>query len=98
MQRCHACGVDEAFQAMIIVSQYDIPEAMVDAGRFLHPRMLGHPDNEHNPHIDGMNPDHGIHLARPDVTWLIGHHWEELHSFRVDEDLNMDLVAWCDHC
>ena len=52
---------------MIILSQHDIPEVMVDA-RFLH-RMLGYPDDEHNPHIEGMNPYHDIISARPDVTW-----------------------------
>ena len=55
--------------------------------------MLGYPDNKHNPHdIDGMNPDHGTISVRPDVTWPISHHWEELHSFRVDEGLDEDLV------
>ena len=53
---------------------------------------MGYPDNELNPHIEGMNPEHGIILARPDVTWPISHHWEELHSFRVDEGLDMDLI------
>ena len=56
---------------------------MLDA-RFLH-RMVGYADNEHDPHIVGMNPDHGISLARPDVTWPIGRHWEVLTSFRVDD-------------
>ena len=48
------------------------------------------PDNKHNPHIEGMNPEHGIILASrpPDVT-----HWdEELQSFRADGGLDMDLV------
>ena len=40
-----------------------------------------------------MNPDHGISSARPDVTWPISRHWEELTSFRVDEQMDMDLVA-----
>ena len=65
---------------------YDIPEVMLDA-RFLH-RMVGYADNEHDPHIVGMDPDHGISSARPDVTWPISHHWEELTSFRVDDELN----------
>ena len=91
MQRCHTCGIDDAFQAQIIFAIYDIPEVMLDA-RFLH-RMVGYADNEHDPHIVGMNPDHGISLARPDVTWPIGRHWEELTSFRVDDELNIDLVA-----
>ena len=50
-------------------------------------------DNEHNPHIEGMNPDHGMYSARPHETWSISRHWEQLHSFRVDEELDMDLVA-----
>ena len=41
-----------------------------------------------------MNLDHGgISSARPDVTWPISRHWEELTSFRVDDELDMDLVA-----
>ena len=91
MQRCHACGIDEAFQAQIVFAMYDIPEVMLDA-MFLH-RMVGYADNEHDPHIVGLNPDHGISSARPDVTWPIGRHWEELTSFRVDDELDMDLVA-----
>ena len=61
MQRCHACGgIDEAFQAQIIMAMHDIPEAMLDT-RFLH-WMVGHPDNEHNPHVEeGMNPDQVAH-------------------------------------
>ena len=42
LQRCHTCGIDEAFQAMIIYAMYDVPEVMVDA-RFLH-RMVGYQD------------------------------------------------------
>ena len=76
MQRCHACGIDDAFQAQIIFEMYDIAEVMLDA-RFLH-RMVGYADNEHDPHIVGLIPDHGISSARPDVTWPIGRHWEEL--------------------
>ena len=91
MQRCHACGIDKAFQAQIIMSIYDIPEAMLDA-RFLH-RMVDYPDNEYDPHVKGMNPYHGIISARPDLTWPISRHWEELHSFRADEELDMDLVV-----
>ena len=30
---------------------------------------------------------------RPDVTWPISRHWEELTSFWVDEQVDMDLVA-----
>ena len=30
---------------------------------------------------------------RPDMTWPISRHWEELTSFRVDEEMDMDLVA-----
>ena len=55
--------------------------------------MVGYADNEHDPHIVGMNPDHGISSARPDVTWPISRHWEELTSFWVDDELDMDLVA-----
>ena len=51
--------------------------------RFLH-RMVGHPDNEHNPHIEGLNPDHGIASARPHVTWPISRHWERLTSFAAE--------------
>ena len=91
MQRCHTCGIDDAFQAQIIFEMYDIPEVMLDA-RFLH-RMVGYADNEHDPHIVGLIPDHGISSARPDVTWPIGRHWEELTSCRVDEELDIDLVA-----
>ena len=93
MQRCHTCGIDEAFQAQVIFAPFDIPETMLDA-RFLH-RMVGYPDNEHDdPHtIEGLNPDHGITSARPDVTWPIGQHWEELTSFSADEQIDMDLVA-----
>ena len=40
-----------------------------------------------------MNPDHGIISARPDVTWPISQHWEELTSWSVDEQLDMDLIA-----
>ena len=69
MQRCHTCGIDEAFQAQVIFAPYDIPETVLDA-RFLH-RMVGHPDNKHDPHIEGLNPDHGIASARLHVTWLI---------------------------
>ena len=67
MQRCHACGIDDAFQAQIIFALSDIPEVMLDA-RFLH-CMVGYADKEHDPHIVGLNPDHGISSARPDVTW-----------------------------
>lgn len=60
---------------MIIMLQwYDTPEVMVDA-RFLHHWMVGYPDNEHNSHIDGYNPDHGIISARPDVIWPIISCW-----------------------
>ena len=52
MQRCHTCGIDEAFQAQVIFVPYDIPVTVLDV-RFLH-RMVGHPDNEHNPHIEGL--------------------------------------------
>ena len=45
-----------------------------------------------NPHIDGLNPDNGISSARPDITWPLSHHWEELHSHRVDEALDMNLI------
>ena len=45
-----------------------------------------------NPHIDGLNPDHGISSARPDITWPLSRHWEELHSHRVDEVLDMNLI------
>ena len=96
MQRCHACGIDDAFQAQIIFAIYDIPEVMLDA-RFLH-RMVGYADNKHDPHIVGMNPDHGISSARPDVTWPISRHWEELTSFRVDEQMDMNLVATIAEC
>ena len=41
MQRCHACGIDEAFQAMIRLSQHDIPEVMVYGARFLHRMHVG---------------------------------------------------------
>ena len=91
MQRCHTCGIDEAFQAQIIFAHFDIPVIILDA-RFLH-RLVGYPDNKHDPHIEKMNPDHGIHSARPDVTWPISRHWEELTSWSADEVINMDLVA-----
>ena len=39
-----------------------------------------------------------MHSARPSLTWLIGCHWEELHRFRVDEELDMDFVAAVAEC
>ena len=82
MQRCHACDNDEAFQAMIMLSQCDIPKVMVDS-RFLH-WMIGYPDDEHNPHIDG-------HI--PDITWPVSSHWERIHS----SELGMDLMTIAEH-
>ena len=35
---------------------------------------------------------------RPDMTWPISRHWEELTSFRVDEEMDMDLVATIAEC
>ena len=44
--------------------------------------LVGYADNEHDPHIVGLNPDHGISSARPDVTWPIGRHWECQRTLR----------------
>ena len=42
----------------------------------------------------GTHPSYyGIMSARPDVTWPISRHWEELTSWSADEEINMDLVA-----
>ena len=64
---------------------------MVDA-RFLH-WMIGYPDDGHNPHIDGFDQDQSI-VARPNITWPLSCNWEQmLHNHRVDETLDMDLIA-----
>ena len=37
-------------------------------------------------------PEQTIASARPDVTWPIDRHWNMIHSVRVDEELDLDLV------
>ena len=76
MQRCRACGLDHAFQSMILFSSVDIPLTVVDA-RFLH-RMVGYPDQEHDPQIGGLVPGEHMSSVRPDVTWPIDRHGNRL--------------------
>ena len=60
--------------------------------RFLH-RLVGYPDQDHDPNIDGMRPG-GLGFlddARPSITWLD----ERLNQYDWhvgDEDLDMDVV------
>ena len=63
---------------------------MVDV-RFLH-RMVGHPDEEHDPQIDGLVPGEHISSVRPDVTLPIDRHGNRLFDQGADDDLDMELV------
>ena len=59
--------------------------------RFLH-RLVGYPDQDHNPNIDGTRPG-GLGFlddARPSITWpdeRLNH-----YDWRVDEILELDTV------
>ena len=81
--------LDNRFHAMVLFDQLDIPNTVVDA-RFLH-RLVGYPDQDHNPDIDGMRPG-GLGFledVRRPITWP-----EERRNqfdWRVDEGLDMNL-------
>ena len=65
---------------------------MVDA-RFLHRMLVGYPDEEHDPQIDGLVPGEHISSVRPDVTWPIDRHGNRLFDQGADDDLDMELVS-----
>ena len=89
-QICGFCGGEDRFHAMVLFDTIDIPNTVVNA-RFLH-RLVGYPDQDHDPNIDGTRPGGWGFLddARPSITWPD----ERLNRYdwRVDEDLDMDVV------
>ena len=68
-QHCERCGGENRFHAMVLFDPLDIPSTVVDA-KFLH-RLVGYPDNQFEPAIDGTGPD-GLGFledARRPITW-----------------------------
>ena len=56
----------------------------------------GYPQGEHNPHIEGLDPEldleSALHAVRPCETWPLDRHLELVFELCVDEVLDMDLV------
>ena len=68
-QICGFCGGENRFLATVLFDIIDIPNMVVDA-KFLH-RLVGYPDQDHDPNIDGMRPG-GLGFledARRSITW-----------------------------
>ena len=87
-QICGFCVGENRFNAMVLHDMIDIPCTVVNA-RFLH-RLVGYPDQDHDPTIVGMRPEFEGDLAkaRRSTTWPD----ERLNRYdwRVDEVLELD--------
>ena len=94
MQHCQFCGIDEAFQAVVIHSKYDIPNSVIDAG-FLH-RLVGHPIHEHDLQVAGTSAETGwsLHNARPCETWPMDREGRYMFRDRVDVEVDLDHIAF----
>ena len=61
-QICGFCGGENRFNAMVLHDTIDIPNTVVNA-RFLH-RLVGYPDQDHDPNIDGTRPGGALGIIR----------------------------------